>query len=105
MIPEEKLGDIKAYAAAGLSAADIAASVGMVPGVARVFVELADEPGSPVSQLLQSARAGADAEAVKALLKSAGLGDAESLKLLVELRERNRFNELIQNMDDDEYTP
>lgn len=42
---------------------------------------------------------------VEKLQESAKGGNIEAVKALLELQELNRFNELVNNMDDDEFTP
>ncbi|MDE5750102.1 MAG: hypothetical protein K2H87_04965 [Duncaniella sp.] len=102
LLPEGMEERISELAAMGLTPAEIAAASGMVPGVAEVFVELADEPGSPVANLIDGARLNGFIEPQRTILAAVAKGDLEASKTLREIQAENRLRELIAYMDDDE---
>lgn len=104
LLPEDLLPEIVKFAAVGLTPAQIAAAVKMVPGVASVFIELADTPGSPVARLIEQGRAEGMSTAMVKLKEAAEKGDVDVIKEFRALQARNRFQELVYYMDNDEFT-
>lgn len=104
LIPESKKDDILKLAAAGLTAAQIAAAEELSPPVAAAFIALADVPGSIVARLLEEGRAIGIAAPQKKLQEAAATGNIDAVKTLRKIQRENRFNELIYYMDDDEFT-
>lgn len=96
--------DIMKLAAVGLSPAEIAAAVELDTRSAMLFVALADIPGSNVSLMLARGRAIGRATPQMKLQEAANAGNIDAVKTLQKIQKENRFRELVNNMDDDEYT-
>ena len=94
--------DIMKLAAVGLSPTEIAAAVELEPSDAVLFVVLADVPGSPVSRMLMQGRAIGRATPQMKLQEAANAGNIDAVKTLQKIQKENRFQELINNMDNDE---
>ena len=102
MIPESKKEDIRKLAAVGLSPREIVALAELTPDEATVFLTLASVPGSPVDLLLSEGRAAGVAIPQIKLQEAATAGNIDAIKALQKLQALNRFNEFLNNMDDDE---
>ncbi|MDE5786175.1 MAG: hypothetical protein K2H98_06535 [Duncaniella sp.] len=104
LFSNEQKADIEKLAAVGLPPADIAAAIELPPRDGLIFVMLADMPGSPISLMLARARAiGKSAPQIK-LQEAANAGNIDAAKTLQKLHRENRLQELITNMDNDEFT-
>lgn len=104
LIPESKKEDIRKLAAVGMSARDIAVMAELTPDEATVFLSLADITGSPVDRLLAEGRAAGTAAPQIKLQEAAAAGNIDAIRALQKIQAMNRFNELLNNMDDDEFT-
>lgn len=103
-IPADKKEEILQLAAVGLTPGQIAAAMEYPPDVAAAFVLLADVPGSTVARLILEGRANGIAAPQMKLQQAANAGNIDAIKTLQKLQQVNRFNELINYMDDDEFT-
>ena len=101
---EEREKDIMQLAAVGLSPADIAAAVELDTPSALAFVALAEIPGSNVSLMLARGRAIGRATPQMKLQAAANAGNIDAVKTLQKIQKENRFQELVNNMDNDEFT-
>jgi hypothetical protein len=59
-------------------------------------------PGSALADLIAEGKASASMKTLMALSEAAADGDVEAVKALAEIRERNRFDRLLNYMDEDE---
>lgn len=100
---DEQKQDIEKLATIGFSPADIAAAIKLAPLDALVFVSLADVPGSSVSLMLTRARAIGKSTSQIKLYEAAAAGNIDAAKALQKLSRDNRLQELITNMDNDEF--
>lgn len=103
-IPDDKKEEILKLAAVGLAPAQIAAAMEYPPDAAAAFVALADVPGSTVARLMIEGRANGIASPQMKLQQAANAGNIDAIKTLQKIQQANRFNELINYMDDDEFT-
>ncbi len=62
-------------------------------------------PGSPLALMLAAARAEGIATPQIKLQEAATAGNIDAIKELQKIQARNRFNELVNYLDDDEFTP
>lgn len=92
-------------AAVGFSPTEIAVSMEW-PRERRVaFCVMAKVPGSDVALLITAGKATGRAQPQIKLQEAAQAGNIEAIKALQSLQRTNLFNELVNNMDDDEFTP
>ena len=104
-ISKEQEADILKLAAVGLSPAEIAAAVELDSASAMLFIALADIPGSSVSFMIAQGRAIGRATPQMKLQEAANAGNIDAVKTLQKIQKENRFRELVNNMDNDEFTP
>lgn len=103
-LTKEHEDDILKLAAVGLSPAEIAAAVELDTRTAMLFVALAEVPGSNVSLMLARGRAIGRATPQMKLQEAANAGNIDAVKTLQKIQKENRFQELVNNMDNDEFT-
>lgn len=101
----EQEEEVMKLAAVGLSPREIAVALELAPPEARVFCLLAALPEAKISRLIMTGRATGKATPQIKLQEQAAAGNIEAIKLLQELQAKNRFNELLANIDDDEFSP
>lgn len=104
VLTKEHEADIMKLAAVGLSPAEIAAAVELGTRNALLFVALAEVPGSNVSLMLAQGRAIGRATPQMKLQEAANAGNIDAVKTLQKIQKENRFQELVNNMDNDEFT-
>lgn len=97
--------EIMKLAAVGFMPHEIAVSMEWPRERRAAFCILANIPGSAVSALITAGRATGRAQPQIKLQEAAQAGNIEAIKALQNLQRINRFNELVNNMDDDEFTP
>ncbi len=96
--------DIMKMAAVGLNPEQIAASLDMTRMQRLIFVAAAETPGTMVAELLEKGRAvGVSGPLVK-LQEAAVAGNIDAVKTLRDTRRENQFFQLLNAMDDDEFT-
>lgn len=97
--------DILKMAAVGLLPVEIAVSMENWSGERRAaFCALANIPGSDISLLIAAGRASGRITPQVKLQEAAAAGNVDAIKTLQKLQANNRFNELVNNMDEDEFT-
>lgn len=97
--------DVCKLASTGMRTAEIAVSMKWPPERRRIFCIIAELPGSPLALMLVAARAeGISTPQIK-LQEAATAGNIDAIKELQKIQARNRFNELVNYLDDDEFTP
>lgn len=92
-------------AAVGFTPKEIAAAMKWPRGRRSTFCRLAEYPGSDVASLIAAGRAEGRSMPQTKLREQAKTGNVEAIKELQTIQARNRFNELVSNMDDDEFNP
>lgn len=97
--------EVMKLAAVGFMPKEIASAMEWPQERRAVFVLLSNIPDSSVANLLEAGRALGRATPQKKLQEAASAGNVEAIKALQTLQLRNRFNELLTLMDDDEFTP
>lgn len=97
--------EIMKLAAVGFMPHEIAVSMEWPHERRAAFCILANLSGSAVSALITAGRATGRAQPQIKLQEAAQAGNIEAIKELQKLQRINRFNELVNNMDDDEFTP
>lgn len=97
--------EVMKLAAVGFMPREIAASMEWTRERRAAFCILANVPGSAISVLITAGRATGRAQPQIKLQEAAKAGNIEAIKALQNLQWTNRFNELVNNMDDDEFTP
>ena len=95
---------IMQLAAVGLLPRQIASAIELPEATATAFIALEDQPGSPVAKMIEAGRAIGVATPQMALQEAATAGNLEAIKELQKVQRRNKFDELLLNMDDDEFT-
>lgn len=100
----EEKEDIQKLAAVGLSPAEIALSMEWPDERRFVFLTLANSHNSTIAHLIASGRASGRSIPQIKLQEAAAAGNIDAIKALQRLQANNRFNELVNNMDDDEFT-
>ena len=103
-LTDEQKEDIAKLAACGQSADLIAAAIELPPEQSALFVALADVKGSTVNRMIAEGRANGIATPQIKLQEAAAAGNIDAIKELQQMQRDNRFNELLKNMDDDEFT-
>ena len=96
--------DVYKLASAGMRPAEIAVSMEWPPERRRAFCIIAELPGSPLALMLAAARAEGIATPQIKLQEAATAGNIDAIKELQKIQARNRFNELVNYLDDDEFT-
>lgn len=97
--------EVMKLAAVGFMPHEIAVSMEWTRERRAAFCILANMPGSEISLLITAGRATGRAQPQIKLQEAAQAGNIEAIKALQNLQRANRFNELVNNMDDDEFTP
>lgn len=97
--------EVMKLAAVGFIPREIAVSMEWTRERRAAFCILANVPGSAISVLIAAGRATGRAQPQIKLQEAANAGNIEAIKALQNLQRTNRFNELVNNMDDDEFTP
>lgn len=95
---------IKSLASLGLQPREIAAALGLDGDQARFFRAMADFPETLVASLIASGRIIGRTKSMETLKALAEGGDLEAIKILREIQAHNRFNNLVNIMDEDELT-
>ena len=103
LIPFDSVPEIIGHAANGLSARDIAVALRLDERVAAIFCRMAAVPGTPVFNLIERGRTEGRVNAMTKLGDVAREGNIDALKALGEIQGAIRFDELLINMDDDEF--
>lgn len=91
-------------AAVGMNAADIAVAMEWQPERCAAFCRLAATPGSRIAMLLAAGRVTGRAEPLAKLQEAAVVGNVDAIKALQKVQAFNRYSELINHMDEDEFT-
>ncbi len=104
-LTKEEEDNIYKLASAGMRSAEIAVSMKWPPERCRAFCIIAELPGSSLALMLAAARAEGIAAPQIKLQEAATAGNIDAIKALQKIQARNRFNELVNYMDDDEFTP
>lgn len=97
--------DVMKLAAVGFSPTEIAVSMEWPRERRAAFCVMAKVPGSDIALLITAGKATGRAQPQIKLQEAAQAGNIEAIKTLQSLQRTNRFNELVNNMDDDEFTP
>lgn len=92
-------------ASVGMRPAEIAVSMEWTAERRRDFCFIAELPGSHLAVMLAAARAEGIATPQIKLQGAAAAGNIDAIKELQKIQARNRFNELVSYLDDDEFTP
>ena len=96
--------EIMQLAAVGFMPSEIAVALEWPREKRAAFCFLANKPGSDVALLIAAGRAVGRAEPQKKLQAAAQAGNIDAIKALQKLQAHNRYNELVNHMDDDEFT-
>lgn len=104
-LTDKEEGDVYKLASVGMRPAEIAVSMEWPAERCRAFCIIAELPGSPLALMLASARAEGIATPQIKLQEAAVAGNLDAIKELQKFQARNRFNELVNYLDDDEFTP
>jgi hypothetical protein len=99
---EEK--DVMQLAAVGLMPIEIAAAMDWPRERKAAFCVLAEIPGTHISLIILSGQAEGKSAPQMKLQQAAAAGNVEAIRELQKLQRRNRYNELITHMDDDEFS-
>lgn len=97
--------EVMQLAAVGLMPREIAVSMEWSQERCAAFCMLANMPGSAISVLISAGRALGRTQPQRKLQEAATAGNIDAIKALHDFQRINRFNELVNNMDDDEFTP
>ncbi|MBD5401555.1 hypothetical protein HDR58_01970 [bacterium] len=101
----EQEQEVMQLAAVGMSPREIAIALELEPDAARAFCLLAKIPGEKIARLLVSGKATGRAIPQIKLQEQAAAGNIDAIKLLQDLQAENKYNELLANIDDDEFSP
>lgn len=101
---KEEEDEIMKLAAVGLSPAQIASALEWNRTKGAAFCALASRPGSKVAMMIESGKTIGMADPQKRLYESAQTGNLDAIKELQKVQFRNRYNQLIRGLDDDEFT-
>ena len=104
VVPFGRVADIVKLASDGLSPRDIAVAIGLDDNAADAFCRMAPMPGSPVFRLMERGRTEGRKTALTKLSDVAREGNIDAVKALAEIQAASRHDELINYMDDDEFT-
>lgn len=97
--------EILKLAAVGFMSSEIAVAMKWPRNRRVLFCALAEIPGSNIATLIASGRADGRATPQAKLREQADTGNIEAIKTLQILQANNRYNELVSNVDDDEFNP
>lgn len=101
---EEQALDIKRLAALGYTAKKIAIAMGLERDEMLLFLRDAATPGTAVAVLMLQGITETQAAPQVSLHKVAETGNVDAVKLLQAIQNRNQFNNLMEQIDDDELT-
>lgn len=101
---EEQAADIKRLAALGFTPKNIAIALGLDRDDMLLFLRDAAVPGTAVAVLMLQAITQTKAAPQIKLHEAAEAGNVDAVKLLQDVQRRNQFNNMIEQMDDDEFT-
>lgn len=96
--------EVMQLAAVGFMPRDIAVAMEWPREKRTAFCMLANIPGSDIAALISAGRALGRAEPQRKLQEAARAGNIDAIRTLQKIQANNRFNELINHMDDDEFT-
>jgi hypothetical protein len=97
--------DVLKLAAVGMMPNDIAVALEMPLERRSLFNMLAIIPGTSINLLIAAGRANGIAMPQIKLQEAAKAGNIDAIKALQNLQARNRYNELVNHLDDDEFNP
>lgn len=103
-ISKKEEDEIMQLAAVGFMPRDIAVAMEWPREKRVAFCLLADTPGSEVAMLIAAGKAVGRADPQIKLQEAAKAGNIDAIKALHKIQANNRFNELVNHMDDDEFT-
>lgn len=103
-LSKQEEDEVMKLAAVGFLAKEIAASMEWPAEKRLAFCHAADIPGSTIAMLILAGRASGRATPQIKLQESAQAGNIDAIRTLQKVQANNRFNELVNNMDDDEFT-
>lgn len=89
-------------AAVGFAPSEIAAAMEWEPSRQLLFTTAATNPKSRIATLIAAGKVQGRATPQIKLHEAAAAGNIDAIKTLQGLQARNRFNELLTHMDDDE---
>lgn len=101
---EEQAEDIKRLAALGFTPKKIAIAMGLERDEMLLFLRDAATPGTAVAVLMLQAVTQTKAAPQIKLHEAAEAGNVDAIKLLQDVQRRNQFNNIIDQMDDEELT-
>ena len=101
---EEQAEDIKRLAALGFTPKKIAIAMGLERDEMLLFLRDAAVPGTAVAVLMLQAVTQTKAAPQIKLHEAAEAGNVDAIKLLQDVQLRNQFNNIIDQMDDEELT-
>ncbi len=101
----EQEQEVMQLAAVGLMPREIAVALELEVAAAMEFCRRAALPGDHLNRLMLSGRANGKATPQIKLQEQAAAGNIDAIKLLQQIQDENRFNELLASIDDDEYGP
>lgn len=104
VISKEEEEEIMQLAAVGFMPKEIAVAMEWPREKRAAFCLLAETPGSEVAMLIAVGKTVGRAEPQRKLQEAAQAGNIDAIKTLQKLQANNRFNELVNHMDDDEFT-
>lgn len=96
--------EIMQLAAVGFMPREIAVAMEWPREKRVAFCLLANTPGSEIAMMIAAGKALGRADPQKKLQAAAQAGNIDAIKTLQKLQANNRFNELVNHMDDDEFT-
>lgn len=103
-ISKKEEEEIMQLAAVGFMPREIAVAMEWPREKRAAFCLLANTPGSEVAMLIAAGKAVGRADPQIKLQEAAKAGNIDAIKTLQKLQANNRFNELVNHMDDDEFT-
>lgn len=103
-ISKKEEEEIMKLAAVGFMPREIAVAMEWPREKRAAFCILANTPGSEIALLIAAGKAVGRADPQKKLQEAAQAGNIDAIKTLQKLQANNRFNELVNHMDDDEFT-
>jgi hypothetical protein len=96
--------DVMQLAAVGMLPRDIAVALEMSSERRELFCLLAETPGTNVNLLISAGRANGIAMPQIKLQEAAKAGNIDAIKALKQYQAQNRYNELVSNLDNDEFS-
>lgn len=104
VISKKEEEEIMQLAAVGFMPREIAVAMEWPREKRVAFCLLANTPGSEIAMMIAAGKALGRADPQKKLQAAAQAGNIDAIKTLQKLQANNRFNELVNHMDDDEFT-